>query len=227
MRLGTCIYCLTEGPVTDDHVPPQNLFGKPRPSDLVEVPSCKSCNEAASKDDEYFKLVFAMRKELNPHPGIRKILLSVLRSLEKPEKRGYANAFRSTLRRADFPGVPQSAPSTQTYEVSLDRLYRVISRTTQGLHFKVARRLVDRSCYVGVLGDEELLALDPEFVAMTTEHFARAPLVVIGEGVFAFRCIRDVPDPRITVWQMTFFEKVPFMSATLPIDRAESPDGPV
>ena len=35
-------------------MPPKCFFPKPRPSDLVTVPSCKHCNISGSKDEEYF-----------------------------------------------------------------------------------------------------------------------------------------------------------------------------
>ena len=49
-----CIYCGSQSAVDKDHVPPKLLFPKPRPADLVTVPSCRSCNGGAGKDEEYF-----------------------------------------------------------------------------------------------------------------------------------------------------------------------------
>ena len=40
---------------TRDHVPPEKLFTPPRPSNLITVPSCGSCNHGASDDDEVFR----------------------------------------------------------------------------------------------------------------------------------------------------------------------------
>ncbi len=42
---------------TRDHVPPRGLFPKPRPSNLITVPCCESCNNEKSNDEEFFRLV--------------------------------------------------------------------------------------------------------------------------------------------------------------------------
>ena len=58
----TCTYC---GGVAGsrDHIPPKNLFPKPRTNDLISVPSCVGCNKAFSKDDEYLRFVLTMRAD--------------------------------------------------------------------------------------------------------------------------------------------------------------------
>ena len=61
---GECVYCGREAQLTSDHIPPKNLFPKPRPSNLITVPSCKRCNRSASKDDEYLRLVLVMREDV-------------------------------------------------------------------------------------------------------------------------------------------------------------------
>jgi len=63
-RHGECVYCGHTKPLTDDHIPPQSLFRKPRPADLIAVPSCRQCNISASKDDEYFKTVIVPKDKL-------------------------------------------------------------------------------------------------------------------------------------------------------------------
>ena len=49
-----CAYCGATSPMTRDHIPPKGIFPAPRPSDLITVPSCASCNQAASESDECF-----------------------------------------------------------------------------------------------------------------------------------------------------------------------------
>jgi hypothetical protein len=52
-----CIYCGTRDNLNRDHVPPKAILRKPYPSNLATVPSCMTCNENYSKDEEYFRLV--------------------------------------------------------------------------------------------------------------------------------------------------------------------------
>src|SRR5437016_4846066 len=51
-----CYLCRKRPGTTRDHVPPKNLFPRPRPSSLVTVPCCEKCNNRFSKHDEYFRL---------------------------------------------------------------------------------------------------------------------------------------------------------------------------
>lgn len=55
-----CCYCGIKRATTKDHVPPKAIFTKPRPSDLITVPCCFECNNAASVSDEKFKAYLGM-----------------------------------------------------------------------------------------------------------------------------------------------------------------------
>jgi hypothetical protein len=55
-----CCYCGINEATTKDHVPPKSIFNKPRPSDLITVPCCFQCNNAASISDEKFKAFLGM-----------------------------------------------------------------------------------------------------------------------------------------------------------------------
>lgn len=50
----TCVYCGVAPGVTSDHVPSKAFFPKPRPSNLATVPACLTCNQNASRNEEYF-----------------------------------------------------------------------------------------------------------------------------------------------------------------------------
>jgi len=43
-KIGICVYCGKKLPLTKDHIPPKNLYSKPRPSNLITVPCCEKCN---------------------------------------------------------------------------------------------------------------------------------------------------------------------------------------
>jgi hypothetical protein len=92
-KRGECVYCGAFGTVTGDHVPPRNLFPKNPPKNLVTVPCCYACNQAASKNDEYFRLVVAARDDLREHSVVREILPMAIRSLTNPAKKGFSAAF--------------------------------------------------------------------------------------------------------------------------------------
>jgi hypothetical protein len=52
----SCYLCGALSDLTLDHVPPANLFPPPRPSNLIKVACCATCNSSYSKDDEAFRL---------------------------------------------------------------------------------------------------------------------------------------------------------------------------
>lgn len=55
-KIKWCYLCRGTENLTRDHVPPENLFPKPKPSNLITVPCCKSCNAGFSKLDEQFRV---------------------------------------------------------------------------------------------------------------------------------------------------------------------------
>lgn len=55
-----CCYCGVKVATTRDHIPPKGIFIKPRPNDLITVPSCLTCNNGASGYDEKFKVYLGM-----------------------------------------------------------------------------------------------------------------------------------------------------------------------
>src|SRR5687768_10631148 len=100
-RVGQCVYCGQMRPLTVDHIPPRNLFAKPRPQ-LITVPACEECNGSASMDDEYFRLMLTSSFGADKHPDARDVMGTALRGLGKPEKRGFRDAFLSRLRQVEL-----------------------------------------------------------------------------------------------------------------------------
>lgn len=66
-RLGVCAICGADGEVNREHVPPRNLFLKPRPTNTITVDLCPSCNHGYHLDDEYFRVYVAA----DAQPGTR------------------------------------------------------------------------------------------------------------------------------------------------------------
>ena len=55
-----CAICGNNEATTSDHLPPKSIFPKPRPDNLITVPSCAECNNSASDLDEAFRLYLAL-----------------------------------------------------------------------------------------------------------------------------------------------------------------------
>lgn len=58
-KTGICALCGTTGTVTREHVPPKNLFLKPRPTNTITTDLCEKCNHSFHLDDEYFRVFIA------------------------------------------------------------------------------------------------------------------------------------------------------------------------
>jgi len=147
--VGICAYCGQTKPVTDDHVPPKNLFPKPRPSDLITVPICDECNCGTSTDDEYFRLVVSMQFRAAQHPDAQRVLSAVYRSLERPEARGLRIAFLNRVREVSLISrLGLYVGKTGVYEVDHPRLERVAERIVRGLFFHHTGEPVPSTCGV-------------------------------------------------------------------------------
>lgn len=89
-RKGICAYCGQEKKLTTDHVPPKLLFAKPCPANMLTVPACSDCNKGFKNDDEYSRTVLALDLRSATHRDVIGSLPAVLRSLQYPDARGFA-----------------------------------------------------------------------------------------------------------------------------------------
>ena len=94
-----CAYCGSKENLTDDHVPPKNLFPKPRPSNLISVPACTSCHSNTSKDDEYFRIKLCLRDDAGNHPSARTNWDSIFRSLKRDKAKGLKKQFFKDIKK--------------------------------------------------------------------------------------------------------------------------------
>lgn len=85
----SCVLCGKNIATTREHVPPKNLFKKPRPDNLITVPACENCNSGSSKDDEYFLHFVATIVSPNEHPDLKHLLKKkVFKSLKRKQAVG-------------------------------------------------------------------------------------------------------------------------------------------
>jgi hypothetical protein len=69
-----CIYCGRNEANERDHIPPQSFFPKPRPSNLITVPSCSECNREFGKIDEIVRNLLTSIDTTEIHPAVVKQL---------------------------------------------------------------------------------------------------------------------------------------------------------
>ena len=218
-RRGECVYCGAVGTLTDDHVPPRNLFPRDPPKNLVKVPCCYACNQAASKDDEYFRLVVAARDDLREHSVVREILPKAIRSLANPAKRGFSAAFLKTLRKVPaYTASGLYAGYRGAYDVNLRRLDAVVARIVKGLFYKQSGRRLPDNYEVTVLSEDGLKGAGPtelaELSRMLAAIFSAGARTGFRTSVFGYVSTVDSADPNTSAWLLTFYERVAFAALT-------------
>ena len=217
---GTCVYCGAVGPVSSDHIPPRNLFAKPRPSNLITVPSCRACNEAASKDDEYFRLVTVIRHDTSDHPDAAGVWSTAMRSLQKIQKRGFTTAFLNNVREVALQ-TPAGIYLGQAgvYDVDLERLNRVAARIVRGLFYRHSGgRLPNRYgavayCTAGIDSSQTEIVTQ---VRDMVSALLSGKLHIIGKGTFAYWYRFLEEDVHLSAWLLVFYKKISFVGMTAP-----------
>jgi hypothetical protein len=214
-----CVYCGATKNLSLDHVPPRNLFAKPRPSNLVTVPSCTLCNTAASKDDEYFRLMLSMSEDTGDHPDVQGNLPTIVRSLTKINKLGFA---RSLAKHVSMVELRSQAglylESKAAYDVDLERLDRVVGRTVRGLCYHERTTRIPDTCEVRVWSESGLRDVPRE----TVDRLQRTiigPLLtvnpkVFGKDVFSYRVQFITGNPNWSAWLLLFYKSIAFLAMT-------------
>lgn len=196
--LGQCIYCGEVKSLTKDHIPPKNLFPRPRPNNLITVPSCVDCNHQSSMDDEYFRMIISTRREVSKHSGAQRLWPAIHRSLLKQQK--------LDLRDLIFQAGPTMG---QTLDIDLKRIDKVVIRITKGILFREEGRYFPESYKVSICSNpfsdrNQLLGGE-----------STAPLVtayrVFGEGVFSYGRLSLNEGLNISAWSLLFFGGINFI----------------
>lgn len=216
-----CAYCGGHQNVTHDHVPPRNLFPKPRPNDLITVPACQRCHSSTSKDDEYFRLKLCMSDQVGHHPGARANRETIFRSLSRSEAAGLRKSFLSDIRVVQLrTQAGLHLGKRLAFDVNLQCIQRVVERTVRGLFFHVTGQRLHPDYDVAVHSDDTLREKPEEVLEELRQTIliplARIPPKVIGNGVFMYRFHITNGDPFLSVWALTFYGQVAFLALTGP-----------
>lgn len=214
---GICLYC---GGVADseDHIPPKGLWKGNRPNNLITVPACRQCNQAASGDDEFFRDSLVMMADTSPGTAAAGAMDAMMRAFALPAKQKYKQQMVSRVSE-EVVRLPSGLIARLPLFVGdLTRMDAVVKRVVKGLYFQEARaRLPDshavevfetRSLYQSGLG--AYLKFHKAALALT----AKAP-VVVGQQDFVYWFQQDAADPATSVCLMVFYRKLTYFAMTL------------
>lgn len=218
-KVGECVYCGELGPVSRDHIPPSNLFAQPRPSNLITVPACDRCNNAASLDDEYFRLAITTGIDPAKFPNEFDLSLEAIHKLSDPQKRGLAKTMLSNFSKRPLP-TPAGLYLGEAGALSIDaaRIRRVVSRVVRGLFFHHLGKRLSSTHTISVLSDwlspdlpdKELLAE----VQVVPDFLNSAEAREIGSGVFCYRYRILEEEPDGSIWWLCFYDHHRFLCST-------------
>jgi hypothetical protein len=219
IKKGICIYCGKEKQIIPDHVPPKNIFPQPRPSNLITVPSCKKCNESASKDDEYFRFAMISRADTFEMESAQSIYPKVKRSLTKSTKIGFKKSISDAVK--DIDGYTKSGiyfGKVAILDVDLVRLNRVASRIVKGLFYHHTQKHLfgnkDAIAYVvdslRGLPQDELINLRDNIL----KPLKNSSPISIGGDVFEYKYVLAKDEMYASAWLLRFFKKVYFLGLT-------------
>jgi hypothetical protein len=206
-----CALCGVSVATTSDHVPPKNIFPKPRPNDLITVPSCFKCNNIGSKYDEEFRVFLSLQigmenltsqnlwkkgalRSLHHNRRLRRHILD--RSWEVDLKTP-AGIYLGKQRAVPMPARPHNA---------------VLDRTVRGLYFYHFGEILGPrvACHV------KPLTGIPQEISPTLEKMS---LGCVGGRAFCYRYGRAVESPLDSLWLLLFYEQYPVLVETKPKTR--------
>jgi hypothetical protein len=193
-RRAHCAYCLAPK-VSDDHVPPKNLFTADR-ANLITVPSCHDHNGKRSNLDERFRDYVAMRAG-NHTPTTQalwdKMASGVRKNRKLQDKIRQNSSWRSDL---------------NAFEVKIesDAFRPMIEWITRGLYWHVYRDRLPLNIEMEI-SEMRIGEWLPDFVS----DMARWK---VGGDQFYYACKRMDEHPTVSIWVYVFHHRLVAMAMT-------------
>lgn len=209
----SCAYCAAQNAETRDHIPPRNLFPKPRPSDLITVPCCEPCRAEWSNDDEYFRLAVVSTENVSEHAAADRINKDISRSLTKESKQGFARLLYDSL--IEVPGKDSHGKDVVVPALKIDRsrINRVANRIIRGLfhhekHYPVPDGYIVETEFRQAGFPRIFTRIEPLLPQFSLPRN-------IGNGVFAYSFTSIEEDSNSTIWLLSFYDALPFIGFTI------------
>jgi hypothetical protein len=200
----SCVYC-SELAETNDHVPPKCLFPRPRPSDLITVPSCLACNQGAGADEEYF-LASMMFTEAGTCPAGRALWQEKIRRMYA-KNLGLRYRIAASLRRVNLV-TPAGLFLGRHFSQKPDfpRLEKVVVKIVRGLYYVEHGLPLSRHTIV------EALFLRSNREREAAEKYSH--MLKDGQrawpGIFSYRANRVEDYPQGSMWLLQFYDFAAF-----------------
>jgi len=208
--MGKCTICGKLEATTRDHVPPEGIFSKPLPSNLITVPACNLCNNGTSIHDENFKVLLSLYcGQFNPATAglIGSHALPTLARNQKLNRmliRSMHPAYLSSSSRIIY----ERGWAADWDETSATI---VIERTVRGLYFHHFNKILgeETECRISQLDDDDLERAISIF-RVSQKNF-------IGEkNEVVYMYAQQEGQPLHSVWIFEFYGVLWFFCHTIP-----------
>lgn len=186
----TCAYCRKFKSSTVDHVPPKLLLQQPFPPNLLTVPCCGDCNQSFKADDEYTRTIIGVDVRASINAAAQYNLPAIIRSLQKPDARGFAEYIASQSSASAILG-PDGNPMGQIIEPDRKRIDNTGAHIIRGLYFIEMNRPLPEHAILKVASKAGLTAGGPDMLTIAgVAHRLGPPEPSGGYGVQLRHCCR-------------------------------------
>ncbi len=201
-----CVICNVRIATSDDHIPPKNLFPKPRPNNLITVRACDICNGGSSKNDELFRVYLVLEEKVAALPQTKKLIDSFSRSLMRPQAKGFKQGLSDSLIKANIGTNIKDAMLIKN-EIIEHEFQKII----RGLFYSETKKILTDNYIVN--GFE---ITEEGFI----KHFKTHDFQIkraIGKKVFNYCVTFDLDDEEnyTSTWILSFYEKRHFFYSIL------------
>lgn len=193
-----CAICGKRAATTVDHIPPKDIFPKPRPDNLITVPACSSCNRGASNFDESFMVYLSLHVGVDSLETERLWKNHALRAVK--HNRRLRNRLLATMK-----PVYLKSPGGVITERRMGSLWDseahdlIVKRTIRGLYYHHFNEILGDRVDVKV---HWFRKLTPEMVEMSNDWSA----YTFGKGEVTYRYTRANESPLNSIWIFQFYE---------------------
>lgn len=221
-----CCLCGHTGDITDDHIPPKNLFRDIPNDELITVPSCKRCNGDSKKDDEYFRNFLIPHQQAARHPKAIELNQHVrkgfdLRILQTGKRKPFEYELRSEIHQFDAytsSGIYLGKKDCQFPD--FPRLQGIFEKYFRCLYFhSFETRFPSDLLDIAVVDWRQIdsLAVQIEIdINRYTDELLQVKTIAVRD-IFAYRCLQFLDEiPNIVVCEMLFFQTERFFLIAYP-----------
>lgn len=203
LSFAVCIYCGSRNNMTMDHVPPKLFLARPYPAGLITVPCCEQCNRSFQRDDEYTRTVISLDVRAAGNTDIQSILPSVIRSLERPNARGFLEYLKGQTNHTIVLDE-NSVPMGSVTEMDKSRVNATGARIVRALHYIETGRALSPAAIVRTAAKAGLRAHDEDMleIARVYSRFKERRHREIGNAFSYAACFA----PNISVWLILLYD---------------------